>query len=184
MKKKPLLTTLLLTLLFVSLYAHEPRILSGFPLVTGSQWTVFQVSLWPVKFFSGKVVYGVNLSPGAVSYQGKICGISLNLFVASTIEFYGIQCAPFCMALDRAAGLTIGLGNMISRNHGVMLGIVNNSCPPDKSGQEKTFENFVQIGIFNMAGEGLQIGLVNYNPNARMPWTILCNYSCRKAVEK
>ena len=50
------------------------------------------------------------------------------------------------------------------------MGIVN--CIYGNSGS-----NILQIGAFNSANDGLQIGLLNYNPNALIPWMPLFNFS-------
>ena len=137
-----LLLTILLSATFFGIQAHDPwlvrDLLGGFPLCEDNSGTPFQLSLWPVKLFSHRTVSGVNLSPGLISYQKKIYGISLNLGFAATQEFYGVQTGVFCIGLKHSYGLTLGGWNMIVE---------------------------------------LQIGLLNYNPNAWIPWMILCNCS-------
>lgn len=65
---------------------------------------------------------------------------------------------------------------MIVENHGAMVGVVNYSRPID-SDDRLPYRNLVLVGVVNMAENGLQIGLLNYNPNAWIPWMILCNCS-------
>ena len=61
---------------------------------------------------------------------------------------------------------------MFEKNNGLMLEIVN-CCVPENGSSE----NYLQIGVFNSARNGLQIGLLNYNPKAFIPWMPLFNYS-------
>ncbi len=175
-----LLLTILLSATFFGIQAHDPwlvrDLLGGFPLCEDNSGTPFQLSLWPVKLFSHRTVSGVNLSPGLISYQKKIYGISLNLGFAATLEFYGVQTGVFCIGLKHSYGLTLGGWNMIVENHGAMVGVVNYSRPID-SDDRLPYRNLVQVGVVNMAENGLQIGLLNYNPNAWIPWMILCNCS-------
>ena len=179
MTRKPVLCLLLSLLLFSAGFAHSPRLLSGFPLVDTDTWTPVQVSVWPVKLFSERPVYGVNLSPGLFSFQERVYGVSLGI-MGFERELCGFQAGMFCIALDRSIGLMVGLGNSCRRNRGVMVGMFNLSLPDDADDDDGMFENFLQLGLVNQAENGLQIGLVNYNPNALIPWMPLINFSLRE----
>lgn len=180
MNAKLLFFSLMPLLVFSSGFAHDPRrVVAGAPLVEENEWTPVQVSLWPVKLFSDRPVYGVNLSPGLLSYQERVYGVSLSV-MGGEGELCGFQAGMFCFALDRSTGLMVGMGNYCRRNRGVMVGLFNLSLPDDSDDGDGTFENFLQLGLVNQAENGLQLGLVNYNPNALIPWMPLINFSLRE----
>ena len=72
--------------------------------------------------------------------------------------------------LENNAGVSIGIGNRMiaggGKSNGVSIGVANIS-------QNNTF----QLGIYNQAEGGLQIGLLNHNPNALIPWMPFGNWS-------
>ncbi|MBO7330110.1 MAG: hypothetical protein J6W00_15220 [Lentisphaeria bacterium] len=75
------------------------------------------------------------------------------------------------MVMGDNYGVSIAPANMIHRNNGLMLGLINIGPMGDTMG------NGIQIGLVNQATGGLQIGLINYNSNALIPWMPLFNFS-------
>ena len=73
--------------------------------------------------------------------------------------------------------LAVGLFNAWAKNNGVSVGLAN-FIHDKKSGR-----NTIQIGVFNQANSGLQIGLLNYNPNAAIPWMPLINFTIPRSIE-
>ena len=72
--------------------------------------------------------------------------------------------------LENNAGVSIGIVNRMiaggGKSNGVSIGVANISL-----------NNTFQLGIYNQAESGLQIGLLNHNPNAAIPWLPFFNYS-------
>ena len=173
MTKKTLLCLLLSLLLFSSGFAHNPSLVTGFPLVDTDAWTPVQVTVWPVKLFSVQAVYGLNLAPFFLSFEQRVYGISLTL-MGGAGKLYGVHCGLFGIA-EQSTGLMVGLSNYCNCNRGVVIGLLNFSS--DSYDAAGSTENLMQVGVFNQAENGLQIGLLNYNPNALVPWMPLVNFS-------
>ena len=76
--------------------------------------------------------------------------------------------------LGISRGIAAAPVNMLAENCGVSLGIFN-------VGLVSNCENYgIQIGLINEASFGLQIGLLNCNENALIPWMPLFNFSFKK----
>lgn len=63
----------------------------------------------------------------------------------------------------------IGIYNQIRTNKGISVAFVNNTRNSDTNGG--------QIGILNISESDWQIGLINYNPNGIIPFTLFFNYT-------
>ena len=71
--------------------------------------------------------------------------------------------------------LQFGVHNIAIKNNGVQLGLFNRQ---DESHDEPINAScWLQIGVLNMQKYGFQIGLLNYNKNAFVPWFPLINFS-------
>ena len=105
----------------------------------------------------------------------------------------GLAMGVFNGVSFRNRGLQIGAVNFC-RNHysnsrfpngntGVQLGFVNlcdqirKLIPQPPPPEEAPVENTLQIGLWNQANAGWQLGLINYNRQSNFPWMIFCNYS-------
>lgn len=142
---------------------------------------------------SEKNVYGVNLGI-ATLLTGKCYGVSINII--SVLENNGLSLGllnlhknngmawGLCNLIVDNNGISLGGINLLENNAGVSIGIVNRmiagggksngvSIGVANISQNNTF----QLGIYNQAEGGLQIGLLNYNPNAAIPWLPFFNYS-------
>ena len=155
-----------------------PRALGHSPIfypLFRAKWTPLQIMIWPTGLFDMQAsVYGINLIVSGV--QKRVCGVSCGL-LGIFHDHYGIGVVLANYAYNNT-GLMCGVYNTIQRNRGVATGVYNRfSNEPGEDISE--VENFLQIGLFNHARNGLQIGVLNYNPNAPIPWMVLFNYSPR-----
>ena len=78
------------------------------------------------------------------------------------------------MLMGKNYGISIAPVNMVAENNALMLGVFN-LCP-----MGDTKGNGVQIGLVNHAESGFQIGLIDYNKNAYIPWMPLFNFSFKR----
>ena len=177
------------------------------PLVKNrAHWTPLQIMLCPhvsycFLFGRNKAVCGLNL--GFWTFQGTVSGVTLSLLsndwyvrgLALSLASWSRNKTGVSVSLvqmsENNRGVMIGLCNLPSpvtgrNNRGIQLGIVNiwntDYCPPLKAERpehsipERGY-SFMQAGVVNIANNGWQIGLFNYNANSIFPYTILLNYS-------
>ena len=185
-----------------------PNILMAQPLLD-VQWSPVQISVWPVS-----LVPAVDRT-----YTADIYGLNLNLTTLFHCQnnVYGLSCGVF-QAFEKKYGVTValinggggiygfaaGIANIFFTNNGVCVGIINDAINRDititgdgKEHRRKT-ANIFQIGLFNNAHEGCQLGLfnvikkadisgfafqfglLNHNPDAVIPWMPLFNFSLPK----
>ncbi len=122
-------------------------------------------------------------------------GLNLNLILTcQRREVWGITLAPFNPNEEDVGGLTIGLTSsvegkryrlcvaLVSRvgaNYGVQLGLVNLIDSGIREEEERC--GGLQIGLYNDSdAREVQIGLLNYNPKAWLPWMPLVNCCFRE----
>lgn len=173
---KKYILVLLLSLFCSAGFADNFDPIRGCNIFGTTQWTPFQLSLWPISMFSEETpVYGLDLSVNLFKFQKNACGFSFGLLTECD-NFAGISCNALLSGIKRNYGLNIGgLITLCTENNGICLAAIN-LC------QMKNSSNFLQIGILNMADNGLQIGLLNHNPNALIPWMPLFNYSGKNSA--
>lgn len=167
---------------------------SGYPDVA---WSLVQVTLVPDQLCvvsPDTPVIGVNLEP-FWGGQKKVDVLSLQLLYGVSGQVQGISVQGIGRT-ERFAGLQFGLANFITHfrgvdfslvsgvweNRGLQVGAVNFSggTVPDFCGCEGVSRGGgMQLGIFNSAASGFQVGLLNYNQNSPVPWMILINVSAR-----
>ena len=166
MKKKFLL---LLLAVSVSLNVHAHGNPWGITFIKSASWTPFQFSLWPLHLFSPRTdVYGLALSPGLIGGGNRIYGLSCGIIFVQNSN-YGLA-VNICSLGAKNNGLAVSVFNSWEDNNGISIGLVNNIL--DGRG-----DNTLQIGLFNSAENGLQLGLLNHNPTALIPWMPLVNFS-------
>ncbi len=153
--------------------AVEPVL--AIPLVDGGKvkWSCFQAGVWPFYIFSpGTDIYGLNLNLTATYNMYNSAGLNLapvNFLghenYALTLGFYNVFNGVNC-------GVAVGVVNEAENNYAVQLGAVNlvQDFFPGST-------NILQSGLYNQAESGLQIGLLNYNPNAYLKYCLLINFS-------
>ena len=180
--------------------------LSSFPLLTYAhggasviynvRWTPVNIVAFPIALFypgetevrgilfslgmgmSEKNVYGANLGT-ATLLTGECYGIAINVFSVLKenhgislgvgtvgVNNNGVLAGIFASGQDNV-GISLGIINLWENNAGVLVGVFNYISK----------KNTFQLGIYNQAEGGLQIGLLNHNPNALIPWMPFFNYS-------
>ena len=182
-----------------------PDIRMALPLLD-VKWSPVQISVWPV-----------SLVPAVDhTYTADIYGLNLNLTTLFHCQnnVYGLSCGVF-QTFEKKYGLTValingggeiygfaaGIANIFFTNNGVCVGIINdainrNTCiTGDGKEHRRKTANILQIGLFNNAHEGFQLGLfnvikkadaqgvafqfglLNHNPDGLLPWMPLFNFS-------
>ena len=170
------------------------------------KWSPIQISVWPI-----------SLVPAADhTYTADIYGLNLNLTTLFHCQnnVYGLSCGVF-QTFEKKYGMTValingggeiygfavGIANIFFTNNGVCVGIINDainrntSITGDGKEHRRKTANILQVGLFNNAHEGCQLGLfnvikkadisgfavqfglLNHNPNAAIPWLPFFNYS-------
>ena len=173
-KKFVLLTVL--TFFSCNLFAHGNEWIGAAVLFKDAKWTPLQISVWPMHLCSPRTdVYGLAVSPGFIGFSNKVYGISCGIIFFQN-ENYGVTTGILSSGMKNNA-LSLGVFNTWEKNNGVSIGLVN--FVADK----KENRNTLQIGVFNQANSGLQIGLLNYNPNAAIPWMPLINFTIPRSIE-
>lgn len=166
MKKKFLL---LLLAGFISLNVHAHGNPWGIAFIKNASWTPFQFSLWPLHLFSPRTdVYGLALSPGLIGGGNRVCGLSCGIVFGHNTNY--ALAVNVCSVGAKNNGLAVSVFNLWEDNNGVSIGLVNNVY-------QGRGDNTLQIGLFNSAENGLQLGLLNHNPTALIPWMPLFNFS-------
>ena len=209
MKSKPFLF-LFLTVFSLNVYAHggasaiygvkwTPVNIVSFPIAifNPGETEVRGILLSPGVGMSEKDVYGINLGI-ATLLTGKCYGASINVFSLLN-ENNGLSLGLLNMGNNN--GITLGLCNLVIDNNGISLGVINllennagisigvinrmiagggKSSGTSIGVANISKNNISQFGIYNQSESGLQIGLLNYNPNALIPWLPLFNFSFDK----
>ena len=208
--KKILLLLLFLTMFSFNAFAHggasaiygvkwTPVNIVSFPIAifNPGETEVRGILLSPGVGMSEKDVYGINLGI-ATLLTGKCYGASINVFSLLN-ENNGLSLGLFNMGNNN--GITLGLCNLVIDNNGISLGVINllennagisigvinrmiagggKSSGTSIGVANISKNNIFQFGIYNQSESGLQIGLLNYNPNALIPWLPLFNFSFDK----
>ena len=167
-----------------------------FSLVAPDKTDVYGLFLAP-GFGWCESVYGVNLGIVTVAMEK---GYGVSVAVGSCIrENNGVAIGIFHMDGDNnglAAGIfnigdhnnrvKLGIVNVFEENAGIVIGVLNCKVLPQRAEAlpgtsvgivNISKKNTFQLGIYNQAEGGLQIGLLNHNPNALIPWMPFFNYS-------
>ena len=188
---KKLLLLIVVSIFSLNVYAH-----GGASAIHNVRWTPVNIVAFPIALFnpgetevrgilfslgmgmSEKNVYGANLGT-ATLLTGECYGIAINVFSVLKenhgislgvgnvgVKNNGILTGIFTSGLDNV-GISLGIINLWENNAGVLVGVFNYISK----------KNTFQLGIYNQAEGGLQIGLLNHNPNALIPWMPFFNYS-------
>ena len=207
MKSKQFLF-LFLTVFSLNVYAHggasaiygvkwTPVNIVSFPIAifNPGETEVRGILLSPGVGMSEKDVYGINLGI-ATLLTGKCYGASINV-LSLLNENNGLSLGLFNMGNNN--GITLGLCNLVIDNDGISLGVIN--LWGNNAGvlvgvfnyeHEETShgvaigviniskKNTFQLGIYNQAEGGFQLGLLNYNPKSYIPWLPLVNWDMGK----
>ena len=124
----------------------------------------------------------------------EVCGLNLAALLTNQYRAYGISIAPFAAcnevgglevkgfgAAERNLGFSIGIVSIFVENLGAMFGVVNLSGVD--AGRSAGNSWGWQIGLYNHnENQGaVQIGLLNYNARAAIPWLPFFNLSSELA---
>ena len=172
---KKLLLLVALSFFTLNVHAHGGQWLGFAVLAKDVKWSPVQISLWPVHLCNPRTeIYGILLSPGIFGFADKVYGVSCGAIVMMA-ENNGLAANIYSFGIKNNS-LAVGLFNAWERNNGVSIGLANFIH------NQKDGGNTIQIGVFNQANSGLQIGLLNYNPNALIPWMPLINWVIPRSV--
>ena len=138
--------------------------------------TPLQLALgsWGLFDPAGTTVYGLslNLTKGKL----KNCyGISISPLMNVNTNQYGVS-AGLINGNHNTHGLSVGQCNAFEVNYGVSVGVFNLQIPKFEKGNKPKM-NFLQIGLFNFADSGCQIGLLNCNETAKIRILPFFNFS-------
>ncbi|MEG2076815.1 MAG: hypothetical protein RRY34_09955, partial [Victivallaceae bacterium] len=163
----------LLVLGIMSLRAEEPVL--AMPLVDGGkvEWSCFQAGVWPFYIFApGTNIYGLNMNLAANYSMYNSAGVNLAPVNYLGYENYALTLGVYNVFNGINHGVSVGVVNKAENNYAIQFGVVN---------LVKDFfadsTNILQIGLYNQAESGLQLGLLNYNPNAWIAYFPLFNFS-------
>ena len=173
---KKFVSLLAVMMISFDLFGHGEQFL-GTAIIKKAKWSPVQISFWPVHLCGiDTKIYGLNLSPGLFGLCPEIYGISCG-GVVFTGKNNGLAANFYSCGVENN-GLALGVFNSWQKNNGVSVALANFV---DKKGDGG--KNMLQIGLFNQAYNGFQIGLLNYNPNAMIPWMPLVNIVIPRSVE-
>ena len=147
---------------------------------------------------SEKNVYGVNLGT-ATLLTGECYGIAINVFSVLKenhgislgvgtvgVNNNGVLAGIFASGQDNV-GISLGIINLWGNNAGVLVGVFNYKIEHEETSHGVAIgviniskKNTFQLGIYNQAEGGLQIGLLNYNSKSYIPWMPLINFDMGK----
>ena len=142
-------------------------------------WTPIQLGVYPdhdcpLQLVRGTAeVYGVAAGILMVHQRSAVLSASLYNMVEDNY-LLGVGGIAGC---NRNFGLEVGAFNMVGRNFGVSVGLFNfeNGFGYRSSKDPCPSACGLQVGLIN-AGGGLQIGLLNYNPEALIPFLPIINF--------
>ena len=157
-------------------HSEAPKNVSGTYGVFPGMPTPLQLALgsWGLFDPAGTTVYGLslNLTKGKL----KNCyGISISPLMNVNTNQYGVS-AGLINGNQHTHGLSVGQCNAFEVNYGVSVGVFNLQIPKFEKGNKPKM-NFLQIGLFNFADSGCQIGLLNCNETAKFRILPFFNFS-------
>ena len=128
-------------------------------------WTPVQIGLcssYPFQLVSGEAdVYGIAIGALTLCQQSAVCSLALVNQIQDNY-FVSVGLIDVCVLND---AFEIGLLNFTGRNFGVSIGAFNVESNLGYRGNVDPYPWLpgLQVGLLN-AGGGLQLGLLNYNP--------------------
>ncbi|MCQ2352987.1 MAG: hypothetical protein MJ033_05865 [Victivallaceae bacterium] len=149
--------------------------------VIQAKWSPFQFSLFPGEYtqlVSGDAdIYGLALSVFAMEQKNTVLTFGLT---SGQDENCGLVVEAVSL-INKNYGLDISAVTAFTgRNYGVQISVVNIESYGDARKPElKEGATGLQIGLVNV-GQGFQIGVFNYNPDAAIPLLPLINFPTKK----
>ena len=141
-------------------------------------WTPVQLGIYPdcdcpMQLASGTAdVYGIGVGILMLHQHSAVISVALCNMIENNyfLEFGGIA------TCNRNYGLVLGWLNGIERNYGLSVGVFNlEDGFGDFRHDQGSMACGLQIGLVN-AGGGFQIGLLNYNGDALIPFFPIINF--------
>ena len=122
---KKLLLLIVLSLLSLNMYAHDPAIVfMGHPFFKKVKTTPLQLTMWPVMLFSdSSEIYGFHLAASPLAYQSKLYGISAGVIMGSG-KLYGVSVSGVSFGGDNY-GCSIALYNHWEGFSAISVGLAN-----------------------------------------------------------
>ena len=141
---------------------------------------------------------GIEQRSGVVSFSGlnglvSNYGLQMALLYRVSESNYGISLGLWESFVEKNYGLSIGLIDCVKDNYGIQAGAVYSRCRDNfqicginiADRLRISVANLVMsteyptldIGLFNAGSAMFQIGILNYNPRAFIPWFPLFNFT-------
>ena len=116
-----------------------------------ASWTPIQLSCVPVSLFHDKSdVYGINIALWLGTFPNNVYGLSYaGIANFAWKKHCGISISGIWMVMGDNYGVSIAPANMVHKNNGLMLGLVNIGV------MGETMGNGIQIGLVNQATGGV-----------------------------
>ena len=193
---------ILLLLLFLAMFSFNAFAHGGASAIYGVKWTPVNIVSFPISLFNpGETeVYGILFSPGMGMSEKNVYGINLGIATLLTGKCYGASINVFSLLNENNGlslglfnmgnnnGITLGLCNLVIDNDGISLGVIN--LWGNNAGVLVGVFNYIskkntfQLGIYNQAEGGFQLGLLNYNPKSYIPWLPIVNWDMGREEKK
>ncbi len=144
----------------------------------GVGWTPVQLGVysgWPFQLVQGSAdVYGVAAGVLNLRQQSAVASVAIENGIRNNY-FAQVGMIDVCRV---NWAFEFGLLCLAGRNVGISAGVFNvESNWGYRGGDPYPWLPGLQIGVLN-AGGGVQIGLLNYNPQGFLPWFPLFNFPC------
>ena len=167
----------LCSVLSTSAFAHG---IGTVPVVKDARWTAVQIGVWPFLLFDdGAKVMGLDLNLILTCQRRAVWGLSLAPFNSCGDDGGGLSLGLTSIVDGGHYGLCIALVSRVKANYGVQLGLAN--LIDSGIRDEEARCGGLQIGLYNDSDTpGVQIGLLNRNPKAWIPWMPLVNFRFRE----
>ena len=168
---------LLCGVLSADAFAHG---IGAVPVVKDARWTAIQFGVWPLLLFDdGAKVMGLNLNLILTCQRRAVWGLTLAPFDSSEDDVGGLTVGLTSSVEGKHYGLCVALASRVGANCGIQLGLANLIDSGHRDDEERC--GGLQLGLCNDSDAlGVQIGLLNHNPKAWIPWMPLINFCFRK----
>ncbi|MBR2441256.1 MAG: hypothetical protein IKB25_13745 [Lentisphaeria bacterium] len=176
--KKMIVLGLLLSIF--SCFAHFPIYVTTHDKngVFQAEWTPVQLGILPEEnlqlFRENTEVYGFSFGLLGLNQESSILSFAI---INAIKKNYFLQAGGLFSVSGKNYGFSISPTlNFCGRNYGIQFGLFNMEDNFGyRSSEEKKGAPGLQIGLFN-AGGGVQIGLLNFNEDGLLPWSLLIHF--------
>ena len=175
--KSKIVLLFLCGVLGTSVFAHG---IGAVPAVKDARWTIVQIGVWPFLLFDdGAKVLGLDCDLFLTCQRRAVWGLSLAPFNACEDDVGGLSLGLTSIVDGKHYGLCVALVSRVGANYGVQLGLANLIDSGIRDAEERC--GGLQLGLYNDSdARGVQIGLLNHNPKAWLPWMPLVNVRFRE----